>query len=174
MRDSALRTLHSAIDWLPDMDLNHDKQIQSLLCYRYTIGQAGACRSVNLSVAESSNQTGPAKECAHLSFLHFGLRPAGWTGSARWLSPLPPGEGEATRVSRKLVRPHCRRRVSLIRARNPTKTSDLHIANRRRMILPLLGERAGVRGGVTTNLSDSRTTHHACRAEAQPRRTSRS
>ena len=29
-------------NWLPDMDLNHDKQIQSLLCYRYTIGQAGA------------------------------------------------------------------------------------------------------------------------------------
>lgn len=28
--------------WLPDMDLNHDKQIQSLLCYRYTIGQAGS------------------------------------------------------------------------------------------------------------------------------------
>jgi hypothetical protein len=27
--------------WLPDMDLNHDKQIQSLLCYRYTIGQNG-------------------------------------------------------------------------------------------------------------------------------------
>ncbi len=22
------------------MDLNHDKQIQSLLCYRYTIGQS--------------------------------------------------------------------------------------------------------------------------------------
>ena len=29
-------------DWLPDLDLNQDKQIQSLLCYRYTIGQAGA------------------------------------------------------------------------------------------------------------------------------------
>ena len=28
------------VNWLPDMDLNHDKQIQSLLCYRYTIGQA--------------------------------------------------------------------------------------------------------------------------------------
>ncbi len=28
--------------WLPDMDLNHDKQIQSLLCYRYTIGQIAA------------------------------------------------------------------------------------------------------------------------------------
>ena len=27
--------------WLPDMDLNHDKVIQSHLCYRYTIGQAG-------------------------------------------------------------------------------------------------------------------------------------
>jgi hypothetical protein len=25
--------------WLPNMDLNHDKQIQSLLCYHYTIRQ---------------------------------------------------------------------------------------------------------------------------------------
>ena len=30
--------------WLPDMDLNHDKQIQSLLCYRYTIGQTSAIK----------------------------------------------------------------------------------------------------------------------------------
>ncbi len=30
--------------WLPDMDLNHDKQIQSLLCYRYTIGQTSSYR----------------------------------------------------------------------------------------------------------------------------------
>src|SRR2546428_9505525 len=30
------------MNWLPDMDLNHDKQIQSLLCYRYTIGQTRA------------------------------------------------------------------------------------------------------------------------------------
>jgi hypothetical protein len=30
----------SSKNWLPDMDLNHDKQIQNLLCYRYTIGQA--------------------------------------------------------------------------------------------------------------------------------------
>lgn len=30
------------MNWLPDMDLNHDKQIQNLLCYRYTIGQPGA------------------------------------------------------------------------------------------------------------------------------------
>jgi hypothetical protein len=27
--------------WLPNMDLNHDKQIQRLLCYRYTIRQLG-------------------------------------------------------------------------------------------------------------------------------------
>lgn len=33
--------------WLPDMDLNHDKQIQSLLCYRYTIGQAGSGRKLD-------------------------------------------------------------------------------------------------------------------------------
>ena len=31
------------------MDLNHDKQIQSLLCYRYTIGQAGAIDRLKLS-----------------------------------------------------------------------------------------------------------------------------
>ena len=30
--------------WLPDMDLNHDKQIQRLLCYRYTIGQSVGAR----------------------------------------------------------------------------------------------------------------------------------
>ena len=40
---SALCSPHSALrSWLPDMDLNHDKQIQSLLCYRYTIGQTSA------------------------------------------------------------------------------------------------------------------------------------
>ena len=39
-------------EWLPDMDLNHDKQIQSLLCYRYTIGQMGAVK-VDFSPAES-------------------------------------------------------------------------------------------------------------------------
>ena len=53
---SAFRIPRSAFgSWLPDMDLNHDKQIQSLLCYRYTIGQAGALDSVNLSGEESSS-----------------------------------------------------------------------------------------------------------------------
>ena len=40
-------------EWLPDMDLNHDKQIQSLLCYRYTIGQAGALARLNALRQES-------------------------------------------------------------------------------------------------------------------------
>ena len=47
---------HSAIawKWLPDMDLNHDKQIQSLLCYRYTIGQAERGYKLEISRRESS------------------------------------------------------------------------------------------------------------------------
>ena len=45
---SALRSQTNAKwSWLPDMDLNHDKQIQSLLCYRYTIGQAGSRRKLD-------------------------------------------------------------------------------------------------------------------------------
>jgi hypothetical protein len=38
--------------WLPDMDLNHDKQIQSLLCYRYTIGQTNDAK-VGFGILES-------------------------------------------------------------------------------------------------------------------------
>jgi hypothetical protein len=50
-----MKVMHSALwDWLPDMDLNHDKQIQSLLCYRYTIGQAGARTRLSFSPTESS------------------------------------------------------------------------------------------------------------------------
>ena len=45
------------MNWLPDMDLNHDKQIQSLLCYRYTIGQAGAWDRLKGFIGQSSRQT---------------------------------------------------------------------------------------------------------------------
>ena len=56
MKNSALRIPHSAFrNWLPDMDLNHDKQIQSLLCYRYTIGQTDLSHRLNISLAESRN-----------------------------------------------------------------------------------------------------------------------
>ena len=44
--------------WLPDMDLNHDKQIQSLLCYRYTIGQDGVIR-LPVTARPSSRQAPP-------------------------------------------------------------------------------------------------------------------
>ncbi len=43
------------MNWLPDMDLNHDKQIQSLLCYRYTIGQWRSGVKVSPWSAESRN-----------------------------------------------------------------------------------------------------------------------
>ena len=51
--------------WLPDMDLNHDKQIQSLLCYRYTIGQCESAMKVSPFTFESS---GPSESA------RFGLR----------------------------------------------------------------------------------------------------
>src|SRR5438094_8420247 len=44
-------------EWLPDMDLNHDKQIQSLLCYRYTIGQTDAFKKLKGFMNQSSRQT---------------------------------------------------------------------------------------------------------------------
>ena len=44
--------------WLPDMDLNHDKQIQSLLRYRYTIGQTSGVK-VEVSTLESRRGTAP-------------------------------------------------------------------------------------------------------------------
>lgn len=43
------------MNWLPDMDLNHDKQIQSLLCYRYTIGQSVASARLNAFPTQSSH-----------------------------------------------------------------------------------------------------------------------
>ena len=46
-------------EWLPDMDLNHDKQIQSLLCYRYTIGQTDALERLKPPSPESSRRITP-------------------------------------------------------------------------------------------------------------------
>lgn len=46
--------------WLPDMDSNHDKQIQSLLCYRYTIGQPRLVKNLSVWATESSGRTGVA------------------------------------------------------------------------------------------------------------------
>src|SRR2546429_2708262 len=49
-----LQSANERWNWLPDMDLNHDKQIQSLLCYRYTIGQAGALGRLKGFIDQSS------------------------------------------------------------------------------------------------------------------------
>ena len=63
-----MKALTSALaNWLPDMDLNHDKQIQSLLCYRYTIGQAGALDRLKGFPVQSSQQT----------FINTGLQSGG-------------------------------------------------------------------------------------------------
>ncbi len=72
--------------WLPDMDLNHDKQIQSLLCYRYTIGQTDALENLKSLMSQSSRQN-----------LHVSESTAG-----RGRKPLsdPPGQRNAAR-SRK-------------------------------------------------------------------------
>jgi hypothetical protein len=44
------------MNWLPDMDLNHDKVIQSHLCYRYTIGQGAGVKP---------NESGPGVKPAN-------------------------------------------------------------------------------------------------------------
>ena len=137
-------------EWLPDMDLNHDKQIQSLLCYRYTIGQTDVSHRLGNFVGQSSRQ-------AHLTNRVDGFDARPHPG------PLPRGEGEAARVSRESRRHTCNRRLSAFRSKTLATTCDGRIANNRRMILPLLGERAGVRAVVTTNLPTSRITHHASR-----------
>ena len=57
MKNSAFRVPHSALEsWLPDMDLNHDKVIQSHLCYRYTIGHSKAAGRLDGSLYQSSQQ----------------------------------------------------------------------------------------------------------------------
>ena len=57
MRNDQFRMTNSNMNWLPDMDLNHDKVIQSHLCYRYTIGQAGASRKLKSFTVQSRRQT---------------------------------------------------------------------------------------------------------------------
>src|ERR1700675_1455740 len=70
--NSAFCILHSAFgSWLPDMDLNHDKQIQSLLCYRYTIGQTEVLQRLGNPADESSRQAGSTAN----ELNGFGARP---------------------------------------------------------------------------------------------------
>jgi hypothetical protein len=63
--------------WLPDMDLNHDKQIQSLLCYRYTIGQRGDSK-LDTPGGESRFVTPLSRRPAPPRAVSFNRRP--WPG----------------------------------------------------------------------------------------------
>ena len=56
-------------EWLPDMDLNHDKQIQSLLCYRYTIGQT-ASYSLGTASRESRFESSSYRQIRFLNTQH--------------------------------------------------------------------------------------------------------
>jgi hypothetical protein len=108
MKNSALRTLRSTLEgWLPDMDLNHDKQIQSLLCYRYTIGQAGACDRLKGFVSQSSQQTAVPEGRTTIAHgfnrglaVAFESSPAGTKENARGkcLSPLRGLAGFGTQI----------------------------------------------------------------------------
>ena len=57
MNRSEFRVPSSELNWLPDMDLNHDKVIQSHLCYRYTIGHAEASGKLKGFTKQSRRQT---------------------------------------------------------------------------------------------------------------------
>ena len=133
------------MSWLPDMDLNHDKQIQSLLCYRYTIGQTGVWHRLGNFVVQSSQQPGSSAN----GLICSDARPHP--------SPLPRGEGEVARVPRQFSRHNCNHRCPGVRSKALAATCDVRTSNTRRTILPLLADRAV----VTTNIPASRITHHA-------------
>ena len=54
----------------------------------------------------------------------------------------------ALRVARKYLNRSCSRRVLVIRRKDRTTTQRIRIVEVRRIFLPLLGERAGVRADV--------------------------
>src|ERR1022692_4520575 len=62
--------------------------------------------------------------------------------------PLPRGEGEAVVAVKYLVRRNCRRSLAVFRFKARTIRQIVRSFRRLRAILPLLGERAGVRASV--------------------------
>ena len=133
--------------WLPDMDLNHDKQIQSLLCYRYTIGQAGASDRLKGFTNPSSQQT--------TGVSLFDNRPHP--------GPLPQERGNHSPVVNNTGNAGCREisRTNYELAAAAIGTADFSQGARGHSLSP--GERAGVRAVVTTNFPVSRITHHVSR-----------
>src|SRR5258706_11738029 len=66
--------------WLPDMDLNHVKQIQSLLCYRYTIGQTSASK-----VKAATGESRLLKRFVTALAPAYGVRRQSGAGTPLWL-----------------------------------------------------------------------------------------
>jgi hypothetical protein len=83
--------------WLPDMDLNHDKVIQSHLCYRYTIGQAGASGKLKSFAVQSRRQTAPTRQKAHPD-LALDCHRVGARHLCRFTVPVPTGKSFASVV----------------------------------------------------------------------------
>src|SRR5206468_473618 len=99
-------------EWLPDMDLNHDKQIQSLLCYRYTIGQTDALERLKCFMSQSSRQTAARLKGAPLdtttrNFLPLPARHEWGEGLSIKVASSPPpsppvgGEGRTSAPARR-------------------------------------------------------------------------
>jgi hypothetical protein len=117
--------------WLPDMDLNHDKQIQSLLCYRYTIGQTEASGKLKNFAGQSSGQTaeiplniyarphpGPMTRSLPLARPSAGLRFQRIPFVASQATQVPRGEGE---VAPALGKNHALRTASAFHATRNTQ-----------------------------------------------------
>jgi len=62
--------------------------------------------------------------------------------------PLPRGEGDGIHVGRNIERHRCSRGFLFVRMAAREQTNGVYQANQRRIIFPLLGERAGVRAVV--------------------------
>ena len=92
-------------EWLPDMDLNHDKQIQSLLCYRYTIGQTGAGDNLMSPHLESSRHSPVPRRACKSAFVQpqrgCGFRPKVGAKRLPWVN----GEGKVSQPQRGCATP---------------------------------------------------------------------
>ncbi len=174
MKNSALRTPHSVLgSWLPDMDLNHDKQIQSLLCYRYTIGQAGTFKRLMGFANQSSRQT-----CSSVNAWN-GLSARSHSGPLLHPSRLRygavhvPGRVEAERRRKERGnRPRLRGFANVSVDRMPFVANVRQTVNSNRTAefpnaaasFPLSpGARTGVRADVTPEFPPLRVTHHVSR-----------
>jgi hypothetical protein len=143
MKSSEFRVLSSELEWLPDMDLNHDKVIQSHLCYRYTIGHAGASAKLKGFTGQSRRQTRVGQLAANV-----------------YARPHPRGEGEIVPALGQELYVRSVNKVAEVCSTNGECNNGFKISPSRDRVLPLLR----VRTSLSTKFSKSRFTRHASRA----------